>query len=90
MFLYQLEQEERENIQKVKNFEREKTTAELEAWQQKHNAKEQLQSHSLNKMTLKTNNEKSTQGGVSEEKARPGKCIFTIFSWFSLAILLCQ
>uniref|UniRef100_A0AAV2L3X3 Dynein assembly factor 4, axonemal n=1 Tax=Knipowitschia caucasica TaxID=637954 RepID=A0AAV2L3X3_KNICA len=33
--MMKLEQEERENIQKIKDFERQKTTAELEAWQQK-------------------------------------------------------
>ncbi|XP_072291209.1 dynein axonemal assembly factor 4-like [Eucyclogobius newberryi] len=65
--MMKLEQEERESIQKIKDFERQKTTAELEAWQQKQ--KDQLQIEKRNGMAQKNATKTSTQRAVCGAKA---------------------
>lgn len=71
--MMKLEQEERDNIQQIKDLERERTTAELQAWKhkQKEQHQQQLPNQSLNKKAQTTPDKKSTQRGVSEAKTRP-------------------
>ncbi|XP_055078584.1 dynein assembly factor 4, axonemal [Periophthalmus magnuspinnatus] len=64
--MMKLEQEERQNIQKIKDLERQNTTAALEAWQKKQ--KQQLEK--CIETTQKNPTKNTTQGCVSEAKAR--------------------
>uniref|UniRef100_A0A8C6UJL3 Dynein axonemal assembly factor 4 n=1 Tax=Neogobius melanostomus TaxID=47308 RepID=A0A8C6UJL3_9GOBI len=64
--MMKLEEEEREHIQKIKDDERKKTNAELEAWQQKQH--EPLHYEKSTRQTLKDISEKSPQREMSVEK----------------------
>ncbi|KAJ0029544.1 hypothetical protein NQD34_004541 [Periophthalmus magnuspinnatus] len=85
--MMKLEQEERQNIQKIKDLERQNTTAALEAWQKKQ--KQQLEK--CIETTQKNPTKNTTQGCVSEAKARSGKCykyIFVLLN-YCLSLIMC-
>ncbi|KAM9351820.1 dynein axonemal assembly factor 4 [Symphorus nematophorus] len=70
--MMKLEQEERDSIQRMKDAEREKTTAELAAWQlrQKGEAQVKLQSQRDNQSKLKAGTEKQEAGRSVGEKVK--------------------
>ncbi|XP_071347012.1 dynein axonemal assembly factor 4 isoform X2 [Trachinotus anak] len=84
--MMKLEKEERDGIQKLKDAEREKTTAELDAWQlrEKHKAKEEEQvklhnqrddQHKLKAMTVKQQHGCSDRRNVKlDQRGNETKC----------------
>ncbi|XP_062326534.1 dynein assembly factor 4, axonemal [Osmerus eperlanus] len=72
--MMRLEEEERAGIQKMKDDEREKATAELEAWKQKHKQKAvedtSLKLLRANKTEIKEINRQTTAGKVQVKKDR--------------------
>nr|XP_046251109.1 dynein assembly factor 4, axonemal isoform X2 [Scatophagus argus] len=77
--MMKLEKEERDSIQRMKDTEQEKTTAELAAWQLKQNeealeeAQRQLQSQRDNQNKLKATTEKQENESVGKVKSTKGK-----------------